>query len=35
MENVKAFGQYSHSIIESPYKYIDLKQDTYKRMWKI
>lgn len=35
MDNIKAFGQYSHSIIDFPYKYIDLKQDTFKRTGKL
>lgn len=35
MENIKAFDQYLHSIIECPSKYIDLKQDTCKRVQKL
>lgn len=30
MENIKAFGQYLHCTIDSPYKHVDLKQDTCK-----
>lgn len=31
IENMKAFGQYLHCTIDSPYKHTDLKQDTCKR----